>query len=277
MKKNSFINKILKTIVNKLIYYIFIFKINTSKLLKNQVANPLSIPIIIINFNQLYYLQQLVDFFIKRGHHNIVIIDNNSTYQPLIDYYSSIENNVTIERMCQNFGHMVFFESNELQNKYGKGFYFLTDADIIPNNQLPLDFFETMLQTMKKHFVNITKVGFALDIESIPDYYPKKQNVINWETPFWKYQAGKNKFHSLIDTTFALYKPGYPKKYKQVGFLYAIRMSGNFTAKHGGWYIDYNNMTEEQVFFQKTATSSSSWMINNQGEFNFDLSNKHYD
>lgn len=265
MKKNSFINKILKTIVNKLIYFIFIFKINTSKLLKQQILNPKKIPIIIINFNQLYYLQQLVDFFIKRGHHNIVIIDNDSTYQPLLDYYTSIENSVTVERMKQNFGHLVFFENKNLQKKYGKGFYFLTDADIVPNHQLPLDFFETMLQTMKKHFVNITKVGFALDIESIPDYYPKKQNVINWESAFWQSKTSdeKESYFALIDTTFALYKPGYPNKNNNAEFFYGIRLADNFTAKHGGWYIDNDNMTDEQLYFINTINSSSSWNFPN--------------
>lgn len=250
---------------NKYSYFYFLIKLRFSKILKNQVLNPFSIPIIIINFNQLYYLQQLVDFFIKRGHHNIVIVDNNSTYPPLLDYYISIENSVTVERMKQNFGHLVFFQNKYLQKKYGKGFYFLTDADIVPNHQLPLDFFETMLQTMKKHYVNITKVGFALDIESIPDYYPKKQNVINWESAFWQSKTSdeKESYFALIDTTFALYKPGYPNKNNNAEFFYGIRLADNFTAKHGGWYIDNDNMTEEQLYFINTINSSSSWNFPN--------------
>lgn len=262
---------------NKYSYYYFLLEIRFSKLIKKQVANPLSIPIIIINFNQLHFLEKLVNFFLDRGHENIVIVDNKSSYPPLLEYYNELKSNsnITIEMMSDNFGHMVFFNNKSLQKKYGKGFYFLTDADILPNDNLPLDFFEIMLKFMKNNFVNITKVGFALDINSIPDYYPNKQNVIKWESSFWENELEHNVFHSLIDTTFALYKPGYPKKYSQNEFLYAIRISDNFTAKHGGWYVDYNNLTDEQLYFQKTANSSSSWNINENGEMSF-LAKKHY-
>lgn len=268
-------NYIIRYLHNKFLYFIFLFKCRFSSSLRKQISNPKAIPIIIINFNQLHFLEKLVNFFLERGHQNIVIIDNNSTYVPLLEYYDKIKERVIVERMDQNYGHMVFFENKELQIKYGTGFYFLTDADIVPNKNLPDNYFHLMLDVLQKHFVNVSKVGFALDLDSIPDYYPKKQNVIQWETPFWENEAEKNIFHSLIDTTFALYKPGYPKKNNQNGFLFAVRMAGDFTAKHGGWYVDYNNLTDEQLFYQKTANSSSSWKINEDGEMNF-LAQKHY-
>lgn len=275
--KKKFFNNILKKINNKLSYLLFCFRIKTSKLLKRQIINPEAIPIIIINFNQLYYLELLVNFFLERQHQNIIIIDNNSSYPPLLEYYDKIKERVIIERMDQNYGHMVFFENKTLQKKYGQGFYFLTDADIVPNKNLPDNYFHIMLNVLKKDFVNINKVGFALDLESIPAYYPKKYNVLNWEKAFWLNRTNdkEESYFALIDTTFALYKPGYPKKNNQNGFLYAIRMAGDFTAKHGGWYIDYNNLTNEQLFYQKTANSSSSWKINEDGEMNF-LAQKHY-
>lgn len=264
---------------NKYSYYYFLMELEYSKLLKNQVANPLSIPVIIINFNQLFYLKKQIDFYLNRGFKNIIIVDNKSSYPPLLEYYNELKSNsnITIELMSDNFGHMVFYNNKTLQKKYGKGFYFLTDADVVPNANLPLDFFETMLKFLKNNFINVTKVGFALDIDSIPDYYPKKQNVINWEKAFWKNRTKEKEesYFALIDTTFALYKPGYPKKYNQNEFLYAIRIAEYFTAKHGGWYIDYNNMTDEQLFYQNTANSSSSWKINEKGEMNF-LAQKHY-
>ena len=44
-----------------------------------QRKNPNLIPIIIINFNQLFYLKQLIESLQKRDYNNIVVVDNLST------------------------------------------------------------------------------------------------------------------------------------------------------------------------------------------------------
>ena len=59
--------------------------------IRRQQKNFKSIPIIIISFNQLHYLRQLIAFLKKYEYSNIVIIDNNSTYKPLLDYFETIE------------------------------------------------------------------------------------------------------------------------------------------------------------------------------------------
>lgn len=256
----------LKKIKNLLLYLSYTLSLHFNPLLKKQRKDPWSIPIIIINYNQLHYLKQQVNFYLKRGFQNIVIIDNHSTYPPLLDYYAEIEGRVKIERMNTNDGHMVFFENEELQRKYGKGGYFLTDADIIPNENLPSDFPLQMIKYLQKYFRAVNKVGFALDINNIPSSFPAKEKVLNWEKKFWIREVEPGVYKSRIDTTFALYKPGYPKKYNNIGFFEAIRLAKNYTAKHGGWYVDPNNLTEEEFYFQKQKNISSSWKINKNGE-----------
>jgi hypothetical protein len=49
----------------------------------------LRIPVIINNYNRLTSLKLLIASLEKRGYQNIIIVDNNSTYQPLLDYYKS--------------------------------------------------------------------------------------------------------------------------------------------------------------------------------------------
>lgn len=235
-------------------------------LIKSQINNPKKIPIIIINFNQLLYLSQLINFLQQRKFENIIIIDNNSTYPKLLEYYKSLKN-IKIEIMDKNYGHMVFFKNKKLQEKYGKGFYVLTDADIVPNENLPENFLKIMLKILIKEFNNINKVGFSLDIENIPDYYILKDNVIRWEKKFWekKYKEKPLSYRAYIDTTFAIYKPNYPAEFNNQEFLKGIRIAGDFTALHGGWYVDMNNLTEEQKYYQETSSNSSSWLINKDG------------
>lgn len=242
------------------------YLIRYDKHIKAQRNNPLSIPVIIINFNQLYYLKQLIAFLQERRFENIIIIDNKSDYPPLLEYYKSIDKNITIEHMSDNFGHKVFFDHTHLQQKYGKGYFVLTDPDIVPNGKLPSDFMSEMIAYMDKYYNTITKVGFALDIETIPDYFPLKAKVVKWEKQFWEKKLEENVYSAYVDTTFALYKPYYPMQFNNLPFLEGIRIGGNYTALHGGWYMDPQNYTEEYLHYIKSVDKSSSWKLNTKGE-----------
>lgn len=229
-----------------------------------QYLKPRKIPVIIINFNQLFYLKQLLDFLIERKFENIVIIDNGSSYKPLLEYYETINNRVIIERRTDNLGHLVFFKDTKRYKKYRRGFYILTDPDIVPNPLLPDNFVRKMIRKMMKHFLIANKVGFALDIKDIPDYYPQKENVLRWEVQYWSKEIEENVFVADTDTTFAIYRPGYKLK-KDSNFLAAIRLGGNFTAKHGGWYLDIDNLSEENKFYMNSVNKSATWSLNADG------------
>ena len=54
-----------------------------------EIVDYKEIPIIINNFNRLDTLQKLIASLEIRGYRNIYIIDNLSTYPPLLDYYKS--------------------------------------------------------------------------------------------------------------------------------------------------------------------------------------------
>jgi hypothetical protein len=237
-----------------------------NKTVRRQEKDPLSIPVVIINFNRLTDLRILVDFLIKRKHTNIVIVDNQSAYPPLLDYYESIKDIVTIEYMDKNYGHMVFWENEALFGKYSSGYCIVTDSDIIPNEKLPSDYVSVLMNILNKN-KDIVKVGFALKIDDIPDYYKQKQNVLNWEKQYWEKPIAPNIYSADIDTTFALYPPRYRYNYMKKKFIHGIRLAGEFTARHTGWYIDNDNLSEEEKFYFKTANSSNSWKLAEQGNF----------
>lgn len=227
-----------------------------------QIINYKSIPIIIISFNQLFYLKQLVAFLQKHNYSNIIIIDNNSTYQPLLDYFDTIESIVIIHKLKENLGHLVFWKHKELFDKYSKGYYVVTDADIVPVEECPEDFglhFKRILDRNDE----ITKVGFSLKINDIPESNPNKQKVIDWEKQFWKINTKEGNYIADIDTTFALYKPKY--RYNEQVFYKAIRTKKPYEARHGGWYLDAKNLTEEQKFYFDTCNESSSWSLDKEG------------
>lgn len=245
-------------------YWIYLTKILFNKVAREQLKNPKSIPIIIINFNQLYYLKQQINVLIGNGYFNIIIIDNKSSYPPLLKYYKEIEASVKIIYMEENFGHMVFWNKIEKFKEYIKGFYVITDADIVPIKECPDNFMKTFVDISIK-YKDITKVGFSLKIDDIPDVNKNKEKIINWESKFWKNEF-KDGYFASIDTTFALYRPYYISPKNKNRFLNGIRLKYPYIAKHGGWYINHENLTDEQKYYLKTCNQSSSWRSDENGK-----------
>lgn len=229
-----------------------------NKEVRQQHQDPYSIPIIIINFNRLIDLERLISFLQMKGHKRIIIVDNNSTYKPLLEYYEQIQDTVIVERMGQNYGHLVFWKRQDIFEKYSKGYYVVTDSDIYPNEDLPDDYMGRLMKLLDTN-KNISKVGFALDISDIPDSYVLKEKVLRWESQHWKNKIDESLYLADIDTTFALYPPMVnPLKNKHL-FFKGIRVSGPFLSKHMGWYVDSSAPSEEQIYYKKHANSSNNW------------------
>ena len=245
------------------VYKLFLFIGNNFAY--KQITNYKSIPIVIISFNQLFYLEKLVSFLHKHDYKNIIIVDNNSTYPPLLDYFEVIKSTVTIHRLAENMGHMVFWKNTKIFSLYSKGYYIVTDADIVPIETCPENFVKQLLHTLNQN-IRITKVGLSLKIDDIPESNPNKSAIIKWESQFWQKFVSQGQYKAATDTTFAIYKPNYTFKPKR--FYKAIRLDKPFQALHGGWYTDFKNLTDEQKYYIKTSNSSSSWKTDEQGNLN---------
>lgn len=243
-----------------------------NKTVIGQNKNHKSIPIIIISFNQLLYLKQLIDFLKNNNHDNIIILDNNSTYPPLLNYFTEIESSVKIYRLTQNYGHLAFWKNKEIFKKYSKGYHIITDPDILPVKECPNDFVSYFKRKLDENY-QITKVGFSLKIDDLEESNLNKNKIINWESKFYVTKDKEGDFLADIDTTFAIYRPYY--KYKHSNFYDAIRVKFPYQALHGGWYIDHNNLTEEQEYYFKHCNTSSSWGIDENGNLKSNLYDKY--
>ncbi|WP_353777930.1 glycosyltransferase family 2 protein [Winogradskyella sp. 3972H.M.0a.05] len=230
---------------------------------RQQIKNPKTIPIVIISYNQLEHLKKLINALKHRGYQNIVILDNASTYPPLLEYFDTISNSVEIHKLKSNDGHLSFWKNPDITKQYTRGYYVVTDPDIVPLEECPEDFMHTFRALLDKAY-DVTKVGFSLKIDDIPNTNPNKENIENWESQFWNYKPNPKAYKAEIDTTFALYRPKYT--YKKKRFTKAWRTDQPYQASHGSWYIDINALTEEQEYYMKTANESASWQIDSEGE-----------
>lgn len=210
------------------------------------------IPIVINNRNRLDFLQQLIFALTKRGYNNIIIIDNNSSYQPLHDYYKTLPFEIIL--LDENLGYKSL-EQLPLYRKIRKNFFVYTDSDVLPIEACPENFMDHFLKVLRENIM-VTKVGFSLKVDDLPDFYEKKSEVIQWESQFYEKES-KDGYAAPIDTTFALHKP-----YALIstrGVFNMVRTRFPYQAYHMPWYNDSKNLSEEEQYYINHVEIGTHW------------------
>jgi hypothetical protein len=212
------------------------------------------IPIIINNRNRFTYLMQLIQWLEKAGYTNIFIIDNDSTYPPLLEYYSKTP--YPVFQLKENVGHLSLWKTGIIK-QFESDYYIYTDPDVLPVEECPLDAIEVLMKKLVQ-YSEVEKIGFGLKIDDLPDHYDQKQTVIDWENRFWKKQVETGLYDAEVDTTFALYRP-YTNGYRWVQKAY--RTGGIYIARHLPWYENSLNPTEEDKYYKDHVRKGASHWI----------------
>ena len=209
--------------------------------------------VLIIGYNQYTYIKNMV-LQLEKYTNDIVVIDNNSNFEPLLDYYNN-EYKYSLLKMDKNYGHKVY-EEKFINNIFGN-IYILTDPDLEFNKNLPLNFINILINISKKY--KAQKVGFALDISSLdirPELTYGNMPLKMWESQFWTNKINNNNYelyNAAIDTTFCLINKNYNIK--------SIRVAGNFTCKHLPWHINYHDklLNNEYNAYLENNVSTNYW------------------
>jgi len=239
-------------ILANLLYRIIVYRNQCMSL----IAKPIfykDIPIVINNRNRLTFLKRQIEALKKRGYNNIYILDNASTYGPLLDYYNVTDCEVIM--LGKNRGYDAL-EQIPLFNSIKKNYFVYTDSDVVPIDDCPDDFLKFYLETLKK-YPKIQKVGFSLKIDDLPHSFADKQKVIDWESQFFKEQVDKGLFLAPIDTTFALHRPY--ARISTKGRFKMIRTESPYTAYHMPWYNDSENLSDEEKFYIDNVEIGTHW------------------
>ncbi|VVC06062.1 Uncharacterised protein [uncultured archaeon] len=211
-----------------------------------------SIPIFINNFNNLTRgFHQLIEWLHQAGHWNLYVIDNSSTWEPLLDYYQTLQ--ATIIKCNQNLGCDAFW-------KLGiswEGKFILTDPDVVPDENCPKDLVRKMVEVSDRY--HPAKVGPALRIDNLPDHYRYKKDMLKSEGKYWQNRLDSECWNALIDTTFALYDNSSWGRFPPV---HHIRLDFPYVAEHIPWYDNSSLPNEERDFYKKhviRGVSHSEW------------------
>jgi hypothetical protein len=248
--------KNIKTIIAELYYTllsVFIYIKGTIYGSKYNLETANQIPIIINNRNRLEYLLKLINFLEKSNCLNIIILDNNSTYPPLLNYYEKCPYRVV--RLNQNLGYMAL-QYCDLWPEIRKDYFVYTDPDVVPIDDCPYDFMKIFFDCLYNNSLCM-KVGFSLKIDDLPDCYSNKYKVIEWESQFYRNKLNNGFYIAKIDTTFALHRPWSNIGHK--GFYTNFRSAAPYQSRHLPWYENSFDPTDENVFYKKHAEIGGFW------------------
>lgn len=210
------------------------------------------IPIVINNFNRLTTTKRLVEDLYQMGYRNIHVLDNNSTYPPLLEWYEFIGEFTfcRVEKLCENLEQLAIYNSGYINKFEELPWVAYTDSDIELSPTTPKEFISLLIEKAEKY--GYTKAGLALRYDDLPDN-DYANHYRNWEQRYWQKELEKDVYDAHIDTTFCIIKPGFPFDYK------ALRVAGDLTALHKPWYVDFSHLDEEEKYYLQHSKDWSTY------------------
>jgi hypothetical protein len=210
------------------------------------------VPVVIVCRDRLAPLKELVAWCeTKAGLDEIYLLDNDSAFEPLLDWYRETPH--TVVRLGRNLGKWALWEDGETAELVRGREFVYTDPDIVPVDECPADAIDRFAELLER-YPGVTKAGFGLKIDDLPDAYPHKQAVLDWEGQMWRWPLGDGAWFAPIDSTFALYRAGAGLRPAE-----GIRTGAPYLARHTDWYVDPQALSEEERFHRERPGTRGNW------------------
>lgn len=231
-----------------------------------------SIPIFIIVHNQFQILKRSIKSYVDNIKTPIQIIFHNvcSTYPPTIEFLNEMKEAGHLVYNSEVNNHHTVMDSVEdfLSKNPDCEYYVITDPDI-ELTDVNGDILEYYIYLLNK-YKDVCSVGPMLRIDDIPDFYPRKKNVLDghtkqfWNKPptqvEWK-ETTQNIIFCSTDTTFQLRsRKNLSRKFPHDN---SIRCYYPYFARHLDWYLNPDDLTNCQRYYIETTTNISHWANKN--------------
>jgi len=196
--------------------------------------------VFIINKNRLTTTRQLVQQL--EGKADLTIIDNESSWEPLLEWYSS-ECPVKVV-LGEDFGPRTLWTGHDDLTPEGE-VYAVTDSDLDLTDCINLDkpLLPFLSEALDK-YPDVMKVGVSLRLDDLPDEYPEKEFTLKRESEYWEDERDEDFYNADVATTLAVYRPGNPVQYGP-----ALRSKPPYQARHVPWYLTPETMTDEERYY----------------------------
>lgn len=213
------------------------------------------IPIFVISYNNYTFVKSIVTQLLNYSK-NIFIVDNASTYGPLVQYLKTNPDNVNIIHMEKNYGYRVLYEprmSHILGQKY-----ILTDPDLFLNPNMPQNFIDILDKLSVKY--NVCRIGLALNMtrnDIRDDIKFGGKTIQEVQSEFWKKRIHDDDYElyeAFTDTTFSFINRN--NDYKEYA---GLRIAGDFTCIHKPFHIGWESeLLDGELDAYKSNNNSTS-------------------
>jgi hypothetical protein len=212
------------------------------------------VKVFINNRDRLTWTRGLAETVAREPRCEVVIVDNASTYPPLLDWYEQCPFRVV--RLTRNLGHEAPWESGVVADEAGP-LYAVTDPDLDLSG-VPGDWLDVLASGLATYPV-VAKVGLSLAISDLPVDVPLRREVLEWEGTAWTNRLDERFWIARVDTTFALYagarvRTGQPRWRDR-----ALRAAPPYTARHLPWYLTSESITDEERYYLRHSAARSHW------------------
>lgn len=222
------------------------------------------IPIIIPTFNNPTYVAQMIKQLDHRNKSEIIIMDSNSTYEPMLKLLKELKNSYQVRMLGDNFGPRYFADDLDFYDSL-PNFFIVTDPDLEFNTKMPLSFLDNLIEISEKY--QSGKVGLNLNINSksldLEQKYiidTKIFTLAEWEIQLRREMLGSYNgnpiYKTATDTTFALYNKKY---FKAKNFFESLRVGGDYECTHLPW-MKTDIRPKEEIEFYKSLNKFGYWI-----------------
>ena len=209
------------------------------------------IPVFIIARDRFTSLRNMTESLDKIPEAKVVIVDNASTYPPLLNWYKTCPYEVF--RLRTNIGRT---SVNLYIDDYDSDYYVISDPDMDLEG-VPVDMLDFLRNGLENH-PDVCKTGLGIRIDDIPEKFPFREKVIKHESRFWMNRRDDQWWNGGIDSTFAMYRRGVECPYDP-----ALRGNYPYVCRHTSWYLDFDNLPDDERYYLTYLKGSlSTWSGN---------------
>ena len=209
-----------------------------------------TIPVILNNRDRLTTTRGMAEYFDDVPGVQVLIVDNASTYPPLLDWYASCR--YPVLRMPRNMGQHAPWDSGAVLNaaahldRWGSDWYVTSDSDLDLSG-VPKDVIQRLMVGYDR-VPDAVKIGLSLEINDIPECH--RPYVIDvWERHYWADPLDDQFYRALIGHTFALYRRTTPHHKAMNYDRPQLRANRPYTARHVPWYLTADNIDAENRYY----------------------------
>jgi len=216
-------------------------------------------PVVINNRDRLTTTKNMVEYLAEYTPEAIpIILDNASTYPPLLEWYKALPSGCNLIRMKVNYGPQAPWSALPRPAlECGLPYYCVTDSDLDLSG-VPPDFF-SMLRRGLESDRRLLKVGLGIRIDDLPDT-PLARRARDWEKPhFWNPEDRRGDFYlGAIDTSFAMYRSG--SGWGGTNPHTALRTAPPYLVRHVPWYSPTPPDAEEAYYREHCDLKWATWV-----------------